>query len=466
MNTNESNRKKINVAYSSIIGALFIVLIKTIATIQSGSLAVLSELFHSSTDLIASLATVIAIKYSAKPPDSKHNYGHEKVESFSALFQVLILIAMCVYVLYEAIERIIHPPELSINIFTFSAIAICIIIDYSRAKALKKVAKETKSQALEADALHFSSDIWSSIVVLFSMVFSYYNVSILFDPLSAIIVAMIIIYTTFNLTIKAFNSLMDGVPAGLTDKIRNTILSVKEVESIESLRIRASGSKTYIDMTILISRLLSFAHTHSIIDNVESNVKKMVPDSDVVIHFEPIETDKETINEKIRLIVNESGYKCHDIFSHRLDNDIFSELHIEIDDTNDLNKAHDIVSEIEKKILDKINIISKVKIHIDEPSEKIFDTLDLTSNSSDIIFRIDNLVNAFDSTINCCEHKIIETGGKIRVLLTCEFNNKLKFDEVHDKVTTLESKIYAVLKELYPNLSNVIIHAEPGTNNI
>lgn len=463
-NTSEINKRKINVAYTSIIGALFIVTVKFIATVQSGSLAVLSELFHSSTDLMASFATIISLTYSAKPPDSKHHYGHEKVESFSALFQVFILIAMCLYVLYEAIERIIHPPEINLNIFTFSAIAICIFIDYSRAKALKKVAIETKSQALEADALHFSSDIWSSIVVLFSMVFSYFNVSHLFDPLAAIIVSMIIIYTTINITKKAFNSLMDGVPSGLTDKIRNAILSVREVESIKSLRIRTSGSKTYVDMTILISRLLSFANTHQIIDKVESNVKEMVPDSDVVIHFEPIETEKETINEKIRLLVNEKGYKCHDIFSHRLDNEIYCELHIEIDDTNDLQQAHNVVSNIEKLILEKINIIKKVKIHLDEPSEKIFDTIDITMKSSNLINKISQIVNTYDAIIKCSEYKIIDTGGKIRISLTCGFQSKLKFDEVHDKVTLLESKIYAELKDIYPNLVNVIIHAEPCYN--
>jgi|WetSurMetagenome_2_1015567.scaffolds.fasta_scaffold09131_2 cation diffusion facilitator family transporter len=461
-NPEDINRRKINVAYTSIIGAIIIVTVKIIASVQSGSLAVLSELFHSSTDFIAAIATVISLKYSAKPPDSKHHYGHEKIESFSALFQVLILIAMCVYIFYEAIERIIHPPVISLNIFTFLAIIICIFIDYSRAKALKKVAKETKSQALEADALHFSSDIWSSIVVILSMLFSYFNISHLFDPISAIIVAMIIIYVTLNLMKKAFNSLMDGVPSGMTEKIYNEVLTIKEVESIKSLRLRSSGSKLFIDMTILISRLLSFAQTHNIIDRIENKIKETLPDSDVVIHFEPIETEKETINEKIRLIVNDMGYKCHDIFSHKINKDIFSELHIEIDDTNDLSKAHDIVTNIEQRILEKIKVISKVKIHLDEPSEKLFDTKDITSESDIIINKIKNitLINELSKILS--EIKVIETNNKIRILLTCEFDLKLSFDEVHDRVTTLENRIYSDLKIVYPNLASVIIHAEPG----
>jgi cation diffusion facilitator family transporter len=457
----EINKKKINVAFTSVIGAIFIVTVKTIATVQSGSLAVLSELFHSSTDFVAALATIIAIKYSSKPPDNVHHYGHEKIESFSALFQVFILVIMCGYIFYEAVDRIIHPHELSLNVFTFGAILICIFIDFSRARALKRVAVETKSQALEADALHFSSDIWSSFVVIISMIFSYFNISRLFDPISAIIVAFIIIYATFNITRKALHSLMDGVPTGLTENIRKAVLTVNEVESLESLRVRTSGSKIFVDMKILVSRLLSFANTHGIINKVESEVKKIVPESDIVIHYEPIETNKETINEKIRLIVNDMGFKCHDIFSHKLDNEIFSEIHIEIDDIDDLNRAHDIVSEIEKSILKNIPLITKIKIHIDEPSEKIFETTDITSKSEDLISKIHRIINNFDSKINCSESKIVETGGRIRILLTCVFENNLKFDDVHDKVTTIESKIYSEVKELYPNLSNVIIHAEP-----
>jgi len=460
-NRDNINRRKINVAYSSIIGALIIVAVKIIASVQSGSLAVLSELFHSSIDLVASLATILSIKYSALPPDSNHNYGHEKIESFSALFQVMILIAMCIYIFYEAISRIINPPVISLNIFTFSAIIICIGIDFTRARALKRVAKETNSQALEADALHFSSDIYSSIVVLISMVFSYFGVSQLFDPVSAIIVSFIIIYTTFNLFKRAFHSLMDSVPEGLTEKIKNEILSVKEVENIKSLRVRSSGSKIFIDMNIQISRLLSFAHTHSIIDKVETGINSIIPGSDVVIHFEPIETDKETINEKIRLIVNEMGFKCHDIFSHKIGSEIFSELHIEVDDTNDMNKAHDIISEIEEEILNKIKVISKVKIHIDEPSEKIFNTSDITSESGEIITKINKIIDDESLCKQCPDIKVIETNNKIRILLTCEFEKNLSFDEVHDRVTTLENKIYSDIKRINLNLSNVIIHAEP-----
>jgi cation diffusion facilitator family transporter len=459
------NKKKYKIAMSSMFAAIFIVAIKFIATYLSGSLGVMSELFHSSIDLVATIATIISVKYSSKPPDEMHNYGHEKIESFSALFQVIILVAMCAYLIYESIERIINHVQVHISIFTFSVILICIFIDFSRSRALMKVAKETKSQALEADSLHFSSDIMSSIVVLIGMVFTYFNLFALADPISAMAVSVIIVITTFRLTKRAFDSLMDRVPQGLREKISKEISSMEGVEGIKNFRIRSSGSKVFIDMIILIARTKMFSTTHDIMDSVEKRIMELAPDSDIVIHSEPIETRDETINDKIRMIVNKEGFKCHDIFSHKIESDIFSELHVEISDTNDLSLAHKRISKLEDIIKKEIPVITKVNIHLDEPSELLFETIDITSKSRELIRHVEKILNEKDYIKKFYDIKVISSNDKLRVSLICEFEEGLTFEEVHEKVTILESKIYLYIKELYPNLSNVIIHAEPINSN-
>lgn len=455
------NKKKMRIAQSSMLAAVFIVLIKFIATYLSGSLGVLSELFHSSTDLIATIATIISVKYSAKPPDDMHNYGHEKIESFSALFQVIILVGMCAYLIYESIERIINNVTVHISIFTFSVILICIIIDFSRSRALMKIAKETKSQALEADALHFASDIWSSVVVLVGMVFTYFNLSPLADPISAIGVSILIIAVTFRLSKKAFDSLMDRVPQGLQENIKKEVLNMDGVEGIKNFRIRSSGSKIFIDMIILIARMKMFSRTHEIMDSVERKIRELAPNSDIVIHSEPVVTRDETINDKIRMIVNNEGFKCHDIFSHKMDKEIRSELHVEIDGTNDLNLAHLKISQLEEKIKKEIPIITILDIHLDEPSELLFDTVDVTGQSKELIRQVENILKENDFIKKFYDIKVIKSNDKLRVSMKCEFDKNMTFEEVHDKVTILESKVYLHLKELYQNLSNVIIHSEP-----
>jgi cation diffusion facilitator family transporter len=447
--TEINNKKKIRVANVSLFAALFIVLIKALASYFSGSIGVLSELFH----------------YSTKPPDKNHHYGHEKIESFSALFQVIILVMMCAYLIYESIDRIITPVDIQLNIFVFGAILLCIFIDIHRSRALMKIAKETNSQALEADSLHFSSDILSSVVVLIGMVFSYFKWFHLADPISALIVSVIIIVTTLGLSKKAIGSLLDRVPDGVEERISEIILSIRGIEGIKTLRLRGSGSKVFVDAVIQIGRTKSFSMTHELMDMAEKLIREELPNCDVVIHSEPIETDSETLNEKIRMVVTDSGFKCHDIFSHRIDKNIFSELHVEIENTNDLIKAHDVISELEDRILEKIPLIKKVKIHLDEPSEILFDTIDITETSNDLIDNIRKILDTEEKIEDYGDIKIMNSSGKIRVSLSCTFKHNYTFEEVHDVVTILESKLYLHIKELYPNLSNVIIHAEPSKQN-
>lgn len=455
------NKKKINVAISSLIAAVVIVLLKLFASIASGSLAVLSELFHSTTDLFACLITIISIRYSSKPPDKEHQYGHEKIESISALIQVLILILMCGYVFYEAIDRIINPPEIELNIYIFSVIILCILIDFSRAKALKKVAKETKSQALEADALHFSSDILSSFIVLTSMILTKAGVNVIIDSITAIIVGIIIIITTFRLIRKAVNSLLDRTPDNIYEEIYGIIENTNGVEGIKNLRVRRTGMKTYVDSTIYVNRTLNFAKVHKIMDEVENNIQSYIEESDIIIHSEPCETKSETVNEKVKLIVDEYDLKSHDIFSYMTDNKINIDLHIEIDDKLNIEKAHNMITDIENHIMRNIENAGSVNIHIDEPSRTLTHTKDITKDSREIV---DLICTVIEENEYFCEHsdiKILSTDGKIRISLNCRFQADLPFEDVHDKVTMLENKIYTILKKSYTSLSKVIIHAEP-----
>ncbi len=461
-----NNKKKIRVANISLLAAVFIVAIKSLASYFSGSIGVLSELFHSSTDLVATFATILSIRYATKPPDKNHHYGHEKIESFSALFQVFILVLMCAYLIYESIDRILSPVTIKINIFVFLAILICIFIDIHRSRALMKIAKETHSQALEADSIHFSSDILSSVVVLLGMIFSYFEWSSLADPVSALLVSVIIIITTLGLSKRAIGSLLDRVPDGIEESISEHISSIKGIEGIKNIRIRGSGSRIFVDAVIRIGRTKSFSMTHELMDLAEKSVKNAFPNADVVIHSEPVETENETLNEKIRLIVTDSGFKCHDIFSHRIEGDIFSELHVEIENTNDLIKAHDLISHLENSILEKLPVIKKVKIHLDEPSEILFDTIDITETSNDLIDNVRKILDSEEKIVDYEDIKVMNSAGKIRISLSCSFKNKYSFEEVHEVVTILESRIFLHVKDLYPNLSNVIIHAEPSKNSI
>lgn len=463
----EDNSKiKVRVALNSLFAAVFITTIKILAAYFSGSLAILTEVVNSGIDIFVCLVTIFSVKYAAKPADEDHNYGHEKAENISALIQVLFLFGTSSFILYEAVQRIFlgKHTDLNITVWTFAALIVSIGIDFFRARALNKVADETKSNALKADALHFTSDIMSSLIVIVGLIFSYYGYEKA-DAISAFIVAIIIIILGVKMSRRAIDSLLDRVPPGLSEKIRYETLLIEGVEGIKNFRIRSTGPKIFIDMTINISRIIPFSKAHDIMDAVERRLHQLIENADIVIHSEPVETDKETINDKIKMIVNSYGMKSHDVFSHKIGNEIFSELHIEVTDTNDLIKAHDKITEIEEKIKSDIEIISNVKIHIDEPSNILYDTLDITAKSGDMIAEIKKIVNMNNDVTSCGEFSVIITNGKIRVSLNCTFDYHFSLDEVHDIVTLLESKILSELKEKYPKLSNVIIHAEPSPIN-
>lgn len=462
----DSSNIKVKVALNSLYAAVFITGIKILAAYFSGSLAILTEVVNSGIDIFVCLVTIFSVKYAAKPADEDHNYGHEKAENFSALIQVLFLFGTSAFILYEGIARLFlnKPYDIHITIWIFAALLLSMVIDFFRARALNKIADETKSHALKADALHFSSDILSSMIVIVGLIFTYLGFEKA-DAISALIVAGIIIYLGLKMSRKAVDSLLDRVPPGLSEKIRYEALLIEGVEGIRNFRIRSTGAKIFIDMTINISRIIPFSKAHDIMDAVERRLNQLIDNADIVIHSEPVETDKETINDKIKMIVNSYGMKSHDVFSHKIGNEIFSELHIEVTDTNDLIKAHDRITEIEEKIKLEISIISNVKIHIDEPSNILYDTTDITAKSEGMITEIQKIISQNKDVTSCGAFSVIITNGKIRVSLNCTFDYHFSLDEVHDIVTLLESKILAELKGRYPKLSNVIIHAEPSAIN-
>lgn len=448
----------------SLIAALVITAVKALAAYASGSLGVLTEVFNSGIDIFVAFVTLFSIRYSAKPPDEDHNYGHERIENFSALFQVLILFITAAYIIYEASLRLFFgkEKEVVVSAWIIGALLISMLIDFMRARALKKVANETGSKALEADALHFSADILSSSVVIAGLLLTHFGISKNADTIAALIVTSFIIKLGYDLARKSFDSLMDRVPQGLYEKLRYETLLVPGVEGISNLRLRSSGSLIFIDMTIQISRLVPFSKAHDIMDAVESKVLEAVPNGDILIHSEPVVTAKETINDKIRYVVSEAGLKCHDIFSHRIDNEIYSELHVEIENTNDLYMAHRIISELEERIKKEVDVISHIKIHIDEPSDLLFDTRDITGHSNEIVNEVNRILRDNSDVISSSDIRVVSSNGKIRVSLNCVFKDDYSFDEVHDKVTILESRIFLNLKENYPRLANVMIHAEPS----
>lgn len=283
------NHEKKRVALLSVGAAIFLTGSKLIIGLITGSLGILSEALHSALDLVAAIITYFAVRISDKPGDKHHHYGHGKVENLSALIETALLIITCIWIIYEAIQRIMSGNlKIEVTVMSYVVIGGSIIIDYWRSRALSKVAKKYNSQALEADALHFSTDIWSSLVVLLGLLcsnFGYYYA----DTIAALGVAIIVTTVSYRLGIRSINVLLDRAPDKITPQIELLLSSQKDILSFQNLRVREGGATVFTNFTIKVDPELSIGKAHAIADNIEAQIRSAFPKSEINIHIEPAE---------------------------------------------------------------------------------------------------------------------------------------------------------------------------------
>ena len=281
-------KEKKRVALSSIIAATFLTGFKFIVGILTGSLGILSETLHSLLDLVAAIVTFFSVKISDKPADKTHNFGHGKIENLSALIQTILLLITCFWIFYEAIHRIVTGNfHVEVTIWSYIVVGISIVVDFSRSQALMRVAKKYDSHALEADAMHFSTDIWSSTAVLIGLIcvdifdFPYA------DPIAAIIVACIVLYVCYQLGKKAIDVLLDRAPEQSVKSIEAILNEHEEIKQYHNLRVRNSGADTFITFNIHINPNTPFVDVHLFCDHLEKDIAEKIPRSVVFIHVEP-----------------------------------------------------------------------------------------------------------------------------------------------------------------------------------
>lgn len=460
-NQQEMIKEKNAVAKSSVLAAVLLTGMKFIVGYSTGSLGIISEALHSGLDFVAAFITYIAVKLSSKPPDEKYNYGRGKVESFSALIETLLLLATCIWIIHEATDRLRgQGGEVETNIWAFLVMGISIIIDYSRSTALYRVAKKYNSQALMADALHFSSDILSSAVVIIGLIF----VKIGYpygDPIAALAVAVLVIFASYRLGKETINCLMDRAPEGLSQKIEDTVLAIENVSKIERLRVRVAGSETFVDANISVSRALPLEQAHKIANDAEIEIQKILPGADVLIHLDPIDIPSESmINKVIAIAYKHTQIKeTHNITFLKLENEkLCLELHVEVDPDLTLVEAHNIVTAFEKELLHELPMLSSINTHIDIVSNGSIDCKTVGIKETDIIKKIESIVNNLgDKTTKCTDIKVRMSGKDYFASIQCVANPDLKIVEAHEICDQIELKVQNSVK----NLKYVLVHIEP-----
>jgi len=290
-------REKQSVAATSLAAAIGLTTFKIIVGISTGSLGILAEAAHSGLDLVAALLTFLAVRVSSRPADRTHLYGHGKYENFSALAETLLLLVTCAWIIWGATERIrFHKVDVEVTVWSFAVMLTSIGVDVSRSRVLASAARKYHSQALEADALHFETDVWSSAVVILGLVCvklgeAFPRLSFLqeADAIAAIGVAVIVIFASLRLGMRTIHALLDAAPAGLQEQIIRTVESVPGVVDCHHVRLRYVGPRLFIDVHVLVNGDQTLRQAHDITDAIEQAVEQSIPDADIVVHPEPVQ---------------------------------------------------------------------------------------------------------------------------------------------------------------------------------
>jgi len=287
--------EKTHVAMTSLLAAVCITAIKVVVGVATQSLGILAEAAHSALDLIAAAATWWAVRAADRPADAEHLFGHGKIENLSALFEVLLLLVTCGWIVYSAIKRLLGGQvHVTVGVWSFGVMVLSIVVDYSRSRALRRAAVKHNSQALEADALHFETDIWSSLAVIAGLICvavgQRWPAAAMLkhgDAIAALAVAVIAASVTLRMGLRTLRALTDAAPPGMEAAVRTAVEAVPGVVDCHSIRVRTAGPRVFIDVHMTVDGGKSVSEAHDMADMAESAVMSVIPNADITIHTEP-----------------------------------------------------------------------------------------------------------------------------------------------------------------------------------
>jgi cation diffusion facilitator family transporter len=466
--SSESMRaEKRAVAGSSVLAAIAITTLKTVVGITTGSLGILSEAAHSALDLIAATITFFSVRVSDKPADAEHQYGHGKVENFSAFLETGLLLLTCIWIVYEAVSRLffrrveIEPSNAAFVVMFFS-----MGVDFWRSRALGRIAAKYDSQALEADALHFSTDIWSSGVVVLGLVLVMlgrkFGIEWLrdADPIAALFVAGVVVYVSWRLARRTIDALLDAAPAEVRSKLISAVSRVDGLLEVDRVRIRRAGNRYFADLSIGLSRNVTFQRSEQVSDAVTEAVHNILPDADVVVHSVPRALNTENIFDRVRAVATRNNFNVHDVSVQDLRGSLHVEQHLELDERLSLKEAHDRVTVLESEIRRDVPEISSILTHIESEPATI-EPGDEMVRDARLEKRLKAIAAEFPEILDMHDMRIKRVRGRLYVSCHCTMSDDLPLTRVHDISTQLEIRF----KQEAPELFRVLIHPEPRTDN-
>ena len=451
----------------------------------------LSEAAHSATDLVASAITLFSIQVADRPADDDHNYGHGKVESLSAFVETGLMLASSLWIIYEAVHRLLFRNHLTLPIspWPFLVLGLSIAVDITRSRALRRAAVTHRSEALAADAAHFATDIWASIAVLLGLTATALGEHFhlpqlqLADPLAALAVSALILTVSWRLARHTLDTLLDATPADseaghsssdIRRKLIHDLAHIPGVLSVDRLRTRRAGTGYFADLTLAMPRNLTFQRSEQITLAATAAVQRILPLADVVVHSVPTATLAESVHDRVRAVAARANLSVHDLSVKQHLGALNLELHLEVNETLPLRAAHDLVTRLEANIRAEIPNVASILTHIEsEPAtierptllatdEAEAQTRRLTEVLRHVALAFPQILDIHDVIVSRPPHAAYpDRRPSVEVTCHCTLPDALPMSEVHTLLTALEN----AFKLQVPEATRLLIHPEPATDN-
>jgi len=448
---------KSRVAAISVFASAGMAAAKFVVGVAIGSLALISEALHSSVDVIATVITWLVVRVSDRPADKEHHYGHGKLESISALGVIALLYVLAGGILVESYSRLREgAPPPTISAIPFIVLLIDIAVNLWRARALQRTARDTKSQALAADALHFASDVLGSVAVIIGLALSGLGYG-WGDAAAAVAVAVMIALLGLRLARSTVETLVDRAPEGVSEKAAAAIRAVPGVVDVERVRVRMVGSTHFIDAIVKVPRTYPIDRVEEIKRRAQEAVTRALGDADLTFTAVPVARDNESVRERIMVIARNSGLAVHHVTVHDLGGKLTVSIDLEVEGKMPLTAAHDIAQELERNIREEFGEDVEVDTHI-EPLEP-----ELPVGTDAAPERVETIKTALSRfAANGAIHDIHSVrvrntdAGEI-VNFHCRAAPSMSVIKVHENVDEIER----ALRRAFPTVKRVISHAEP-----
>ncbi|MDA8229973.1 MAG: cation diffusion facilitator family transporter [Magnetospirillum sp.] len=453
-----SSGAKESVALSSVFASAGMAAMKLAVGLLTGSLGILSEAAHSLLDLGAASLTWFAVRIGDQPADERHPYGHAKFESVSALIGTGLLFVTSAFIVKEAVGRLLSPGEpAEATWYSMAVIAVSIVIDIGRSRALSKVAKETGSHALEADALHFSSDILSSAVVLAGLGFVAMGWAWA-DSVAAIGVAGFVALAGWRLGRQTVEVLVDTAPEGVAERIHAAAAAAPGVARVERVRARPAGTVIFVEAVVKVSRTLPLEQVERLRRDVALRVRAAVPETQTLVVAEPLTLSDETIAETVRVLAAARGLSVHNVGVATVEGRPHVSFDLEVDEALTIAAAHAQASELEDALQAELGPELVVDTHIDPRRIHVFAGTALAGPElAATQAALDAALAATPLAKSAHDLRVQQREDGLFASCHCLFPDNASIREVHAATERIE---FAILRGV-PGMSRVVVHAEP-----